>query len=1189
MMEKLALRRFFLTSLLILVLFNFLVTSSANAAIVSDVTVKVSPGEILPDKHNDYLGNLTQASPGCNNDTIVKCEYPKGMILQQTVGDLLFNITVKSPKRIISVYIPPEFGVQGSSYVWSSITNDYRFISRSTLSSRDPIAPSWFRVQIRNATSSINPGSHFIRLFNVTAPSIVGLYFFKVFVDGNSIGAKNFPILVVSADPNPAYISGRVVDCSYSFLRHYPYNYSPPYGYGGPIQLGCYDGGKVVAEGVTPDGRKVVGQAFFNSSALGKYTVYGLAAGTYNLTAYASGYWPTTMNRLVTLRPGQSSNGIDLCIYSCPRLEGIVRSKCENMNVSWGFIATRSGPGFGAALAYVGTFTLVGQCAAGDLIYALRGNGTSDFLRYDAISNKWTFVSPTPGPVGPGGSLAFNRGNSTIYALEGGGSSALWAYDVANDQWQTVAPIPNNLPVADGGSLTFNSNDGYLYALRGGNTTDFWQYRPTEDRWQSSTSTPTPVLGGGSLVFNQNDGYLYALRGGGHTDFWRINPVSNAAWQFPQNSTVVINSGASLTFNTQDGFIYTLAGGSTNNFLKYDPTANTWTTLANVPSSVEPGGSLTFDTLDGLIYTLVGGGFSSFFTYNYGSDAWNTLTDFLLLYPRPVTIEILDSIDNSWRIIQNFTDPNSDSFNFTYDGSTELNGHIPQDPSGYVAGIPPGPYKVRVWINQYTQPQDTIVDFSSFYNPAAVRVEFDVYRTGTADIRIHFKGFPQGQVIPVNRSQTVTVALYDRDAILRGQNYTRVPAGMNSTDVIVTGFLGTLHDYGLPDGTYKVIVTVGDFFQYYDFYIAVSGCDLSEASLDVIQTGSLILSIRSVNSQSPPQPQNWISPGANIRVDIVDQYNGIVYGRFQTRQNPSSSPAQVFIPGLRGSTYLIHVYTFGYYQKNISSVNIVDGITSDITVNIVVGSTIDLSVILQKEGLPAPIDTYPFSTRVPFRAEVYDALDNFVAANLTYVPSSLNTYTLRLAGFRNYAGDPAIRWTNYYDATDGHIQTDYGLPPGSYRVVAYLPGYSQGRIIDSVTVPVSGRASVVMYLNRLTHLTGYVSSLNMFGELVPINWATIDAIGSEFNDFTSTLDGSYSMWLPEGQYLLICSLPGYDTISTAVNLVNGSDTQINFRLNSIYIAVPEFNSNLGYLSTLVIGICVASLLLRRSGSKYERS
>ncbi len=1204
MMEKLALRRLFVTSLLILLLFNFLVTSSASAAITNTRPVKVSPGQIpggvydnLP-AHNDYL-NTSEAQ--------VKLEYPEGMVLQQTIGDLLFNVTLSSAIfRTIDLYIPPEFVLgPNSSYIWSSITNNYRYISLRTLSNRDPIAPLWYRIEIRNGTGSINASiPQFVRLFNVTAPSIVGLYFFKAFIDGKSIGWQNFPILVVSADPNPAYISGTVVDCSSNLFR---YNYGYGYGYyGGPLRLGCLDGGKVIAEGVTPDGRKVVGQAFFNSSALGHYTVYGLAAGTYNLTAYASGYWPTIMNNLVTVRPGQSADGIDLCITSCPTLEGIVRSKCENMPVPWGFIANHSAPGFGAAFAYVGSTSVVGGggCAQGDFIYAFRGNGTSDFLKYNTVSNKWTFVSPAPGQVGGGGSLAYD-GSEYIYALQGGGSSALWAYDVTIDQWQTEQSLTGTngrqIPEQNGSSIAYDSDTGILYALIG-NTTDLYSYSPTLNQWPSVATTPNLVGAGGSLVFDSNNGNLYALRGGGTSDFWSYNPTTNS-WNTPltpPTTPVVISAGGSLSFDSSNDLIYALEGGGTNTFLSYNPSAppaTAWSTLPITPINIGPGGSLTFDTSNDLTYALIGGNSYSpsaynFSDYNSVSSLWNkSLARVPALYPRPVTIEILDSLDNSWRLLQNVTDPNSLSYNFTYDGSTELDGHIPQDFSGYVAGILPEPYKVRVWINQYLQPNDTIVDFSSYLNPAVVQVDFDVFRSGSADIRIDFKDFPQGTplVNGVPRSETVTVELYDKSAILRGENYTTVAKGAKSADVIVTGFLGTLRDYGLPDETYNVTVTTPDFFQYYYFSVTTASCSMIEASLDVVQFGSLQLSVRSVNSQSPRQPQIWKYPGANIRVDLVDQYNGLVYGTFFTRQNPFSSSASVTIPGLRGGKYLIHVYTIGYYQENMynSSINIVDGLASDFGVNVVVGSTIDLSVILEKEGLPASIDTYPFS-RVPFRAELYDSLGNFVAANITYVPASSKIITLELAGFSSYAGDPALRWVNYYDATDGRIQTDYGLPPGSYRVLAYLPGYSQGYFVSMVTVSPGGQATIEMDLNRLAHLTGNVTSLNMFGVLVPINWATIDAVGSKTRDYTYTLNGYYSMWLQEDKYLVFPSLPYYNPTSTAISLSNGSDAQINFRLQSFMFSVPEFNSNLGYLSALVVGVIAANLLLRRPRSKFKR-
>ena len=527
------------------------------------------------------------------------------------------------------------------------------------------------------------------------------------------------------------------------------------------------------------------------------------------------------------------------------------------------------------------------------------------------------------------------------------------------------------------------------------------------------------------------------------------------------------------------------------------------------------------------------------------------------------------------------------SYNFTYDGSTLLDGHIPQDSSGYIAGILLAPYNVRVYVNEYLQPQDMIVDLTN--NPGAVRVVFDVERSGRADILLHFKDFAQGQVIPVKLPLRVSVGLYDRDKILRGQNSTSVEPGKNSANVIVTGFLGTLRDYGLPAGTYQVVVTADGFFQYYDFYLTISDCALTSVSFDVIRTGSLLLSVRSVNSQSPAQPKNWLYPDANIRVEILDQYQGLVYKTSASRQRPLTSTADFYITGLRAGTYIIRVYTFGYFQKNISIVDIADGITSDMTVDVVIGGAVDVSVLLFKEDLPVHAgEPYPFSsTRVPFRVELYDSQDQFVAANATYIPADATTFSLRLNGFRDYAGNPALRWVNYYDTTDGAFRTEYGLPPGSYWAVAYLPGFSQGKTIEMVTVLPCGRSSIVLDLNRLAHLSGDVTSLNMFGESVPLNWAIVDAIGSATKDFAPTLDGHYDMWLEEGRYLLFASLRGYETSTMQTSLSKGSDQQINFKLTPIGFNVPEFEA-LGYLPLILAVVFVVTYVGRSRNQKSKR-
>jgi len=1163
-----------LVLLLVLALLSSALTESINVAATNGCSreVKISPGRILPEDCNHYLNT---------SEVQVKLEYPRAIVLQNTTGDLLFNVTTQTTNRTISIYIPYEFGVRTSrTYIWSSITNDYGYISISRLSDRDPIAPKWFRVTVYNGTSSILPGSHLIRLFNVTAPGIVGRYFFKVFIDGRSIGANNFPTLVVSADLNPAYISGTVLDCSSGFFRYkYGYEYEYRYAYGSPIQLKGSEGGKVVAEGIALDGRSVVGQAYFNASANGRYTLYGLAPGLYNLTAYAAGYSPTPMMRLVRVFAGQSLDGVDLCIYASPKIEGLIWSKCGAKPVPWGPIATRSGPKFGAALVHIGV--IPGR----DFIYATRGANTSDFLRYDTVANVWETVQPAPGPIGSGGSLAFD-GLQYIYALQGGGSNSFWSYDVTNNTWQTgLRTTPES--VAEGGSLAYGN--GIIYALRGGGTTDFWRYVIVQNTWEILTPTPGSVSGGGSLIFNSNDNKLYAFQGSGLNAFWRYDP-SLDTWVSLSPTPGPVSEGGSLVFNRNDGKLYAFQGGGTNAFWSYDPSSDAWNTPtdpADPTSSVGQGGALTFDSQNGLVYALVGGGSPSFFAYTTALNSWSAKADFPLNYPRPITIEILDLIDESQRFLENFTDPNSYNFTFTYDGSTELDGHIPQDSSGYVSGIWLQPYKIRVWVNEYLQLQDVIVALSD--NIAVTRVEFDVHRTGRAEVLVHFKDFAQGYPTPVIPGKLLSVAFYDRDNILRGQNSTLVTSGSTFSSVIVTGFLGTRQDYGLPPGTYYVRVTIEGFYQPYDFYITISDCNsTSEASLEVARTGSLTLTIRSVNSQSPPQPQNWKYDGSSIRVEIRDQYEALVYKIAFSRQTSSRSDASIFATDLRSGTYSIHMFTFGYYQKIPYLIEVIDGVTVDRVVDLTVGGTIELNLLLEKEDLPTRIDTYPFSDRVPIRMEVYDSSDQFVAANATYIPSSLTMSTFRLAGFRRYAGDPALRWVNFYDTTDGAIQSDNGLAPGVYRLVVYLPGFQQESATVMVSLSEGGSSSITLQLNRLAHLTGTVTSLNMFGILVPLNWAIVDVIGSETQDFTSTLDGSYEIWVKEGRYLVVCSLDGYEASAKEASLPKGSDVQLDFRLNPIGITVDEFGDVNSYIPVIVAVACAASILLvRKPANKYR--
>ena len=224
-------------------------------------SVDVSPGK------NDY--KLGRDFP---TEDIVKLNYLNSTILTNSTGELLFNVTLTTfnytsnstqdfiDKSVI-IFIPPEFTINGGiASVWTSFSNDYNpsRIFWSTALSNDPIAPNWSILRILNLNITkfqdqvdvknrifLENNTQYIRILNVTSPSIAGRYFLKVFVVINgltySIGAKNFPTIVVKADLNPAYTSG--------IIRH-----------GDPLKPNLY--GKPLDNTVHPDGTILLSNIF---------------------------------------------------------------------------------------------------------------------------------------------------------------------------------------------------------------------------------------------------------------------------------------------------------------------------------------------------------------------------------------------------------------------------------------------------------------------------------------------------------------------------------------------------------------------------------------------------------------------------------------------------------------------------------------------------------------------------------------------------------------------------------------------------------------------------------------------------------------------------------------------------------------------------------------------------------------
>jgi hypothetical protein len=784
-------------------------------------------------------------------------DYPKGAVIQNTTGDISLNINIENSATSIAIYIPPEFTFLQSdtTSVWTSITNDYRRVSMTKLGSMDSIGPSWWSIRIVNGT--ILAGSYTVRMFSIRAPDVCGRYFVKVFIDGESVGSEDFPTVVVKCGLDTAYISGRVLT-------------GDPGKYDEPVNAS----GKVIAEGKTALGRIVQAQAYFNASASGAYIIYGLAAGTYNLTASAAGSSPATLGETVTMYAGQSLEDIDIRVIPSATISGTICSKCGAGEIPWG-----------------------------------------------------------------------SAQNRTI----------------------SMEILDSNL--------------------------------------------------------------------------------KSKAW-FATNKT------------------------------DYDP-----------------------------------------------SQAY---------------------------------------YRFSFNGSIELDGHVPQDYAGYVSGLESGDYYLKAYVNGYLQRD--VVKVHVYDYTRSVSVPFDLWRSGQFIVTVHF-------LSPTPMSGRLTLDAYPLDGTISGSNSTVVPEGSLTWTMAITG----KRDYGLPSGTYIIEASFRGYVQTSVPQATIGeSCSATTLGLEMGTAGALVITLRSINWQTPPQEVSWEYPDATMRLEVMNSMGDVYIGTAQQQADTSVIIANV--TDLPADTYLARVYTLGYVLTRDYAVSVSLGSVSGITINLLKTTKIQITLVFRTAGLIAPVDTYPYDlTQVPVRIEVYDTFGVLAGANATYVPLGESNSTVDVVGFRDYAGNPCLRWVNYYDTTDGSLQKDYGLPPGTYQVLVWVPGYVQAQTAILSTTPGS-TAGVTLYLDRLAHVYGNIRGLNMYEDMIPLSWATVTAYGPILTA-TSSLDGFYEMWIVNGTYALGVSSPGYETQGVEIHVSMAWETPVDFDLGASSGTIPELSATELMLAAVLVIACV---WLRRS-------
>jgi hypothetical protein len=276
-----------------------------------------------------------------------------------------------------------------------------------------------------------------------------------------------------------------------------------------------------------------------------------------------------------------------------------------------------------------GIATAIGLVTAPvDLIFALRGGGTTDFWQYSISENAWVILPNTPAPVDDGGAIvqinsyAFcsqGEGKYCLATLRGGNTTDFWVYDIKANHWCVGPSTP--AAVGSGGAIAQLQGSGEIYALRGGATADFWKF--DDGVWTKLADTPGLVNTGGGLVginhgTRSHKRVLYALQGNGSTAVWKYDTETNT-WSHQADAPAPIGPGGAITSSNSgtgdEGTLIILQGGGSTKVWHLDIKieGNVWREINSAPTGVATGGAIAAQ-VNGCNFALVGGGSNEFFS-----------------------------------------------------------------------------------------------------------------------------------------------------------------------------------------------------------------------------------------------------------------------------------------------------------------------------------------------------------------------------------------------------------------------------------------------------------------------------------------------------------------------------------------------------------------------------------------------
>jgi len=565
---------------------------------------------------------------------------------------------------------------------------------------------------------------------------------------------------------------------------------------------------------------------------------------------------------------------------------------------------------------------------------------------------------------------------------------------------------------------------------------------------------------------------------------------------------------------------------------------------------------------------------------------WGTLYGFNGKVPRSIVIRVT-SLDGtvSTSTQSKSLDPIANTYIFSIQREVDRDGRIPQDSANYTSGLTAGDYLLGAYVTSYLQLDEVRVHVTN--ETKITHSDVRLIRSEFINVTVHFMDLVSNLAPAETQiSGTLTVQVFDQIGVLRGSNTTVVPAGSLYASVEIQGNSETRSfgisslfpsSGGLLPGVYHIYATFTSspsftgfanvgirnlYYQLSDYAVNVGLSSITTVnipafvSLPLFKGGGIDLTLYSVDVEVPRVPRLWSFPGAVVNLKIIDSF-GNVY-RANATQLPDKSSARFFYSGLLTDNYQIVVQTVGYSQALPTKVHVVLGEDSDVAVWMRQEPQISLTLVFKAEGIFSAIDSrLPYAQPInhlnstPIRIEVFDLLGNFVAADIGYIPNLTNpsptSASFLLTGFNQYYGDPKEIWSGFYDATDASSQDLGGIPPGKYMILVWVDGYYQSEPQTYVTLGERGNASLIVTMERASRVSGIIAGPDYYDEGRPLSWVTVDVEPGDYTTFS--LDGFYQVWVPGGTYGIGFSAPGYSRQTMSIVVPSGSDLRFDVWLN----------------------------------------